>query len=57
MDANNNDITLQDKLSFENFRNEVLNDYQFACQSRQTSLLARKEVLTGKAKFGIFWRW
>jgi len=52
MDANNNDITLQDKLSFENFRNEVLNDYQFACQSRQTSLLARKEVLTGNmAKF------
>jgi pyruvate/2-oxoglutarate/acetoin dehydrogenase E1 component/TPP-dependent pyruvate/acetoin dehydrogenase alpha subunit len=51
---NNNDAALQEKLSFENFRNEVLKDYQFACQSRETSLLGRKEVLTGKAKFGIF---
>lgn len=51
---NNNDAALQEKLSFENFRNEVLNDYQVACQSRETSLLGRKEVLTGKAKFGIF---
>lgn len=51
---NNNDAALQEKLSFENFRNEVLKDYRFACQSRETSLLGRKEVLTGKAKFGIF---
>lgn len=51
---NNNDAALQEKLSFENFRNEVLKDYQVACQSRETSLLGRKEVLTGKAKFGIF---
>ncbi|MBK9483773.1 MAG: transketolase [Chitinophagaceae bacterium] len=51
---NNNDAALLEKLSFENFRNEVLKDYQFACQSRETSLLGRKEVLTGKAKFGIF---
>jgi pyruvate/2-oxoglutarate/acetoin dehydrogenase E1 component/TPP-dependent pyruvate/acetoin dehydrogenase alpha subunit len=55
MDTNNNsDTALQEKLSFENFRNEVLKDYQFACQSREASLLGRKEVLTGKAKFGIF---
>ncbi|MCB0709317.1 MAG: transketolase, partial [Chitinophagaceae bacterium] len=55
MDTNNNkDAALQNKLSFENFRNEVLKDYEIACQSRQASLLARKEVLTGKAKFGIF---
>lgn len=55
MDTNNNgDAALQEKLSFENFRNEVLKDYRFACQSRETSLLGRKEVLTGKAKFGIF---
>ncbi|MBX2933713.1 MAG: transketolase [Ferruginibacter sp.] len=55
MDTNNNkDAALQNKLSFENFRNEVLKDYEVACQSRQASLLARKEVLTGKAKFGIF---
>ena len=33
---------------------EVLNDYQTACVSRQISLLGRREVLTGKAKFGIF---
>ncbi|MBK8520867.1 MAG: transketolase [Chitinophagaceae bacterium] len=51
---NNNDAALEEKLSFENFRNEVLKDYTFACQSRETSLLGRKEVLTGKAKFGIF---
>ena len=48
------DITLQDKLSFDTFRSAVLNDYRFVCQSRETSLLGRKEVLTGKAKFGVF---
>ena len=51
---NNNDAALEEKLSFDNFRNEVLKDYQYACESRETSLLGRKEVLTGKAKFGIF---
>ena len=43
-----------EKLSFEWFRLEVLNDYRHICISRQVSLLGRKEVLTGKAKFGIF---
>jgi pyruvate/2-oxoglutarate/acetoin dehydrogenase E1 component/TPP-dependent pyruvate/acetoin dehydrogenase alpha subunit len=49
-------ITTQDseKLSFDRFRSEVLNDYYTCCISRETSLLGRKEVLTGKAKFGIF---
>ena len=42
------------KLSFDKFRDEVLRDYRIACISREASLLARKEVLTGKAKFGIF---
>ena len=42
------------ELSFENFKNEVLKDYKVCCESRETSLLGRKEVLTGKAKFGIF---
>jgi pyruvate/2-oxoglutarate/acetoin dehydrogenase E1 component/TPP-dependent pyruvate/acetoin dehydrogenase alpha subunit len=42
------------KLSFDKFRQEVLNDYRVACISREASLLGRKEVLTGKAKFGIF---
>ncbi len=51
---NNNDAALQEKLSFDNFRNAVLKDYQCACESRETSLLGRREVLTGKAKFGIF---
>jgi len=44
----------QEKLSFEKFREEVLKDYRTACESREASLLGRKEVLTGKAKFGIF---
>jgi TPP-dependent pyruvate/acetoin dehydrogenase alpha subunit len=35
-------------------KEEVLNDYRIAQESRQVSLLGRKEVLTGKAKFGIF---
>src|ERR1700761_2463684 len=43
-----------EKLSFDKFREEVLNDYRLACESREASLLGRKEVLTGKAKFGIF---
>jgi pyruvate/2-oxoglutarate/acetoin dehydrogenase E1 component/TPP-dependent pyruvate/acetoin dehydrogenase alpha subunit len=43
-----------EKLSFDRFRDEVLNDYRSACESREASLLGRKEVLTGKAKFGIF---
>jgi pyruvate/2-oxoglutarate/acetoin dehydrogenase E1 component/TPP-dependent pyruvate/acetoin dehydrogenase alpha subunit len=41
-------------LSFENFRAEVLKDYRLARISRETSLQGRREVLTGKAKFGIF---
>ena len=49
-----NDAALQEKLSFDKFRSEVLKDYRIACESRETSLLGRKEVLTGKAKFGIF---
>lgn len=42
------------KMNFEDFKNEVLNDFRIACISRETSLMGRKEVLTGKAKFGIF---
>lgn len=52
--VNNNDTALQQKLSFDHFRNEVLKDYRISCESRETSLVGRKEVLTGKAKFGIF---
>lgn len=42
------------ELTFEDFKKEVLNDYKIAITSRECSLLGRKEVLTGKAKFGIF---
>ena len=42
------------KLSYEDFRVSVLADYRIACESREVSVLGRKEVLTGKAKFGIF---
>ncbi|SHG22180.1 Pyruvate/2-oxoglutarate/acetoin dehydrogenase complex, dehydrogenase (E1) component [Flavobacterium micromati] len=41
-------------LTFEDFKVEVLKDYTTAMVSRECSLLGRKEVLTGKAKFGIF---
>jgi pyruvate/2-oxoglutarate/acetoin dehydrogenase E1 component/TPP-dependent pyruvate/acetoin dehydrogenase alpha subunit len=41
-------------LEFEQFQQTVLADYRLACLSREASLLGRKEVLTGKAKFGIF---
>lgn len=43
-----------DQLSFDEFKTIVLNDYRIALLSRQVSLLGRKEVLTGKAKFGVF---
>ncbi|MFN5889814.1 MAG: thiamine pyrophosphate-dependent dehydrogenase E1 component subunit alpha, partial [Bacteroidota bacterium] len=42
------------ELSKEEFVKEVLNDYRIAFESRHASLIGRKEVLTGKAKFGIF---
>ena len=45
---------LQSNLSFDDFKAEVLNDYKIAVMSRECSLLGRREVLTGKAKFGIF---
>src|SRR5438552_407854 len=41
-------------MTFEEFKVQVLADYKLANISRQASLLGRKEVLTGKAKFGIF---
>jgi len=41
-------------LTEENIRQILLEDYRVACISRETSLLGRKEVLSGKAKFGIF---
>lgn len=45
---------IKTELSFNDFKAILLTDYQIACESRQASVLGRKEVLTGKAKFGIF---
>jgi pyruvate/2-oxoglutarate/acetoin dehydrogenase E1 component/TPP-dependent pyruvate/acetoin dehydrogenase alpha subunit len=42
------------ELSFQDFKSEILADYLLAWQSRHASTIGRKEVLTGKAKFGIF---
>jgi pyruvate/2-oxoglutarate/acetoin dehydrogenase E1 component/TPP-dependent pyruvate/acetoin dehydrogenase alpha subunit len=49
-----NQTATKEALSFEDFKTEVLNDYKVATISRECSLLGRREVLTGKAKFGIF---
>lgn len=46
--------TTKKALTFEDFKEEIFNDYKIARISRECSLLGRKEVLTGKAKFGIF---
>ncbi len=41
-------------ISFEDFKKQLFFDYEIAVLSRTCSLIGRKEVLTGKAKFGIF---
>ena len=41
------------ELSFDDFQKIVINDYRIGYESRQASILGRREVLTGKAKFGI----
>ncbi len=45
---------MNEPLSFIQFKKEVLQDYKTAVLSRECSLIGRREVLTGKAKFGIF---
>lgn len=42
------------KITFEEFKSQIITDYKTAFMSREVSLLGRREVLTGKAKFGIF---
>ncbi len=42
------------QLTFDEFKKSILDDYTIAINSREASLLGRREVLTGKAKFGIF---
>lgn len=50
----NVDPKTSDDISFSDFRNQILDDYKIAVTSRECSVLGRREVLTGKAKFGIF---
>jgi pyruvate/2-oxoglutarate/acetoin dehydrogenase E1 component/TPP-dependent pyruvate/acetoin dehydrogenase alpha subunit len=52
--SNSTQNTTSQELTFEEFKLALLNDFRIANESRQASLLGRKEVLTGKAKFGIF---
>lgn len=47
-------VQTSNDISFDDFRAQILYDYQIAVTSRECSLLGRREVLTGKAKFGIF---
>jgi len=42
------------EISYQEYKTEVLEDYRIATMSRECSLMGRREVLTGKAKFGIF---
>lgn len=47
-------IPSQDPITLSELKEELLKDFALVCLSREASLLGRKEVLTGKAKFGIF---
>ena len=49
-----NNLNLNKEISFNSFKEEVLTDYKLIVLSREASLLGRREVLSGKAKFGIF---
>ena len=42
------------EISYQEYKTQVLEDYRIATMSRECSLMGRREVLTGKAKFGIF---
>ncbi|MEP6260776.1 MAG: thiamine pyrophosphate-dependent enzyme [Gillisia sp.] len=44
----------KEAITFDDFKIKVIEDYKLAVTSRECSLLGRREVLTGKAKFGIF---
>ena len=42
------------ELTLSDFKSSVLRDYKLACESREMSLMGRREVLSGKGSFGIF---
>ncbi|RIV68631.1 alpha-ketoacid dehydrogenase subunit alpha/beta [Flagellimonas aequoris] len=48
------DPSTSNDISFDDFKSQILQDYEIAVTSRECSLLGRREVLSGKAKFGIF---
>jgi pyruvate/2-oxoglutarate/acetoin dehydrogenase E1 component/TPP-dependent pyruvate/acetoin dehydrogenase alpha subunit len=55
MEHQHNNAELNEEvMSYDSFRQEILQDYKTAVLSRETSIIGRREVLTGKAKFGIF---
>ena len=54
MAENSTQNKVKKEIGFEDFKKEVLDDYRLVVESRHVSLIGRKEVLTGKAKFGIF---
>ncbi|SMO79809.1 alpha-ketoacid dehydrogenase subunit alpha/beta [Solitalea koreensis] len=54
VNKNESSMVENKELNFSEFREVVLDDYRLVNESRQASLFGRKEVLTGKAKFGIF---
>jgi len=53
-DSIHNDVFSGSEIGLSDFKKSVLADYTLAVESREASLLGRREVLTGKAKFGIF---
>ncbi|MBL7726206.1 MAG: transketolase, partial [Dinghuibacter sp.] len=53
MQAHDQNLSAE-QLSFDSFKQEILKDYRVAVESREASLMGRREVLGGKAKFGIF---
>ena len=48
------DLTATKITTSNSKKEEIINDYRIACESREASLMGRKEVFMGKAKFGIF---
>ena len=48
------EVQAPEKTDFKALQQAIKDEYKIACESREASLLGRKEVLTGKAKFGIF---
>ena len=42
------------KISYDDFKSQVISDYKIAVTSRECSVLGRREVFSGKGKFGIF---